>query len=237
MAMRLHEIHPVTAHFPITLVPLSIASDVVGSMTDLPLARGMGRVSMSLALASMAVTAVTGVVAQEGVTAVRTPGVAQNMLITHRNLNMLIFGAAAGVTAMRMRQTRPNAMYYLCAAGVFGAMTYSAYLGGEMVHKRGVGVLSAGGVQPDRAPELRMKNAGAIVGTIFGNLSSGLARAARGWLRGPRMPALRAEDRLMREVEGVPREDSPRLDDSQGEAGAFDADAARFPGEELGGLH
>src|SRR5690554_3338488 len=158
MALRLHELHPIFAHFPLVLMPLSVASDVAGSMTDNYFMRSVGRMAMPMALTSMALTAVTGVIAQEGVKASREPGVAQDFLTTHRNMNMVVFGATAALTVMRTRQNKPNGMYFALAAGTGLALAYSAYFGGEMVHKYGVGVEAAQGVDYERSPEIKLKN-------------------------------------------------------------------------------
>jgi hypothetical protein len=76
------------------------------------------------------------------------------MLITHRNLNIaatLVMGALA---LWRSRRYRPSLGYLgLGLAGV-GALTYSAYLGGSLVYKHGVGVKRAGGQHRQHPPEL-----------------------------------------------------------------------------------
>ncbi len=240
MALRLHELHPVFAHFPIVLLPLSVVSDVVGSITHNPFMHVVGRVAMPLAVTSMALTAVTGVIAQEGVTASQQPGVAQDFLTTHRNMNIVVFGATAALTAMRMRQNKPNGLYYGLAAGTVAAMAYSAFLGGEMVHKYGVGVEAARGVEHDRSPELKLKNTGSVMSTVFGNLGSGLARAARSLFRGPRFPALGAQKPMLKpseSAEGARYYYSKNIGEFDGKEKEYDAAHHRYSDDDYGDLH
>lgn len=236
MAMRLHEFHPVFAHFPIVLMPLSIASDVVGMATDNRFMLSMGRVMMPLAVTSMALAAVSGVVAQEGVTASRQRGVGQDFLTTHRNVNIAVFGAATALTVMRMRQGRPNRLYFALAAGTGLGLMYSGYLGGKMVHGHGVGVEPAGGVLYDRSPELKLKNTGSVVSAVFGNLGSGLARAARSLFRGPRFPAIGSRQSMLGSEEARYYY-SKRVDDFQEREKDHDATHHRYSDDGYGDLH
>ena len=237
MALRLHELHPILAHFPLVLMPLSVASDVVGSVTDNPFMLGVGRMAMPLAVTSMALTAASGTLAQEGVKASQQPGVAQDFLTTHRNMNTVVFGAATALMIMRMRQKRPNGLYFTLAAGSGLALVYSAYLGGEMVHKYGVGVEAAGGVQRARSPELRLKNTGEIVRTVFGNLKSGLTRAARSLFFGPRFPALRNQQSRLEGGESSRYYYSEKVDEFGRREREHDAAHHRYSDDDYGGLH
>ncbi len=237
MALRLHELHPIFAHFPLVLMPLSVASDVAGSMTDNYFMRSVGRMAMPMALTSMALTAVTGVIAQEGVKASREPGVAQDFLTTHRNMNIVVFGATAALTVMRTRQNKPNGMYFALAAGTGLALAYTAYLGGEMVHKYGVGVEAARGVDHAHSPELKLKNTGVIARTKVGNLASGLARAAKSLFRGPRFPALRGETPQLETADDSRYYYSEKVSGFGGVEREHDAAGHRHSEDDYGGLH
>lgn len=237
MALRLHELHPILAHFPLVLMPLSVASDVVGSVTDNPFMLGVGRVAMQAAVTSMALTAASGTIAQEGVKASREPGVAQDFLTTHRNMNIVVFGATAALTVMRTRQNRPNGLYFTLAAGAGLALAYTAYLGGEMVYKYGVGVEAARGVDYDRSPELKLRNTGVIARTKVGNLASGLARAARSLFFGPRFPALRNQQSRLEGGESSRYYYSEKVDEFGRREREHDAAHHRYSDDDYGGLH
>lgn len=151
MTLRLQEVHPSLVHFPIALFPVSIGADAVGRATG---NRGLletARHTIELAAVGAALAGVSGLVAQEEV---NVEGETMDMLITHRNLNIaatLVMGALA---LWRSRRYRPSLGYLgLGLAGV-GALTYSAYLGGSLVYKHGVGVKRAGGQHRENPPEL-----------------------------------------------------------------------------------
>ena len=151
MTLRLQEVHPSLVHFPIALFPVSIGADVVGRATG---NRGLletARHTIELAAVGAALAGVTGLVAQEEV---NVEGETMDMLITHRNLNIaatLVMGALA---LWRSRHYRPSLGYLSLGLAGVGALTYSAYLGGSLVYKHGVGVKSAGGQFRENPPEL-----------------------------------------------------------------------------------
>ena len=135
--MRVHEVHPAIAHFPVALLPTAVAADLVGRLTDDASLMDMGRQLMPLAAASVAAAGIAGFAAQE---AVRTSDVSHDILVTHRTLNIGLLALSVGLAAIRARSRRPSAGYLL--AGLAGAalVTYSSYLGGRMVYAHGVGV-------------------------------------------------------------------------------------------------
>src|SRR3712207_6332084 len=137
MPMRVHEVHPALAHFPVALLPTAVAADLIGRFTDNDSLMDMGRQLMPLAAASVAATGVAGFAAQE---AVKTSDVSHDLLVTHRTLNIGLLALSLGLAAIRARSRRPSAGYLL--AGLAGAalVTYSGYLGGRMVYTHGVGV-------------------------------------------------------------------------------------------------
>lgn len=155
MSMRLQEIHPSLVHFPIALLPASLAADAIGRLTGNRALLEAGRLSMPVAAASAAVAGVFGLIAQE---AVNTDGPAHDYLVTHRNLNLGLIGLTAVMAAKRLRRRRPSLGYLLAGAAGLGAMSYSAYLGGHMVYDLGVGVKAAGGVREGAAPEILPDN-------------------------------------------------------------------------------
>lgn len=150
--MRIQEIHPALVHFPIALIPTSLAADAIGRATGRDDLMELGRRIMPIAAASAAISGVFGLVAQE---AVNAEGEAADMLMTHRNLNIGLIALTALMAAKRAGRRRPS-RGYLIAGGIGSlVMSYSAYLGGHLVYELGVGVKDAGGLLPGEAPEVR----------------------------------------------------------------------------------
>src|SRR5690606_10448007 len=149
MAMRLQELHPSSVHYPIALLPVSLAADALGLLTHNRRLLEVGRLTMPLAAASAAVAGVLGLIAQE---VVQTDEEGADMLVTHRTLNLGLIGIAAGMAVKRLGEKKPDVGYLAVGAVGLGAMIYSAYLGGQMVYDRGVGVRTAGGLREDLAP-------------------------------------------------------------------------------------
>jgi uncharacterized membrane protein len=150
--MRIQEIHPALVHFPIALIPTSLAADALGRATGSRTLMELGRRTMPIAAASAAISGAFGLIAQE---AVDVEGEAEEMLITHRNLNIGLIALTALMAAQRARRRRPSRGYLIAGALGTLAMSYSAYLGGHMVYELGVGVQKAGGLLEDEAPEVR----------------------------------------------------------------------------------
>ncbi|MBA2660686.1 MAG: DUF2231 domain-containing protein [Bradymonadaceae bacterium] len=196
MAMRLQEIHPALSHYPIALIPVSVIADALGTLTDNRSLLEVGRITMPIAAASAALTAVAGLVAQESV---KTHGDARDMLTTHRNLNI---GALAVTTAMaiwRFGRRKPGAAYLALGAATIGTLVYSAYLGGHMVYARGVGVPQADGLRLDEAPEVRLGNAGHVARTTGRHIREGVRHSVENLRSGPRLPTLHPEQEASEE--------------------------------------
>lgn len=151
MAMHLQELHPSVVHYPIALLPVSLAADALGLLTRNRSLLELGRLTMPIAAASAAVAGVFGLIAQE---VIDTDDEGMDMLVTHRTLNLGLIGLAAAMAAKRMGEKEPPVGYLVVGAAGLGAMFYSAYLGGQMVYDRGVGVRTAGGLREEVAPPL-----------------------------------------------------------------------------------
>lgn len=147
MTLRLTEIHPSVVHFPIALLPASLALDAAGKATgDSGLSRA-GAVLMPAALGGALVAAVAGVLAQ-GAGRFRDRE-SHEHLVTHRTLNTALTVAMAAMTVHRLRQRTPGPGYLLAGLAAVAAMGYSAYLGGRMTYEHGVGVAAAGGLRDE----------------------------------------------------------------------------------------
>jgi uncharacterized membrane protein len=151
MTLRLQEVHPSLVHFPIALFPVSIGTDAVGRATG---NRGLletARHTIELAAVGAALAGLSGLVAQEEV---KVEGETMDMLITHRNLNIVATIVMGALAIWRSRRYRPSLGYLGIGLAGVGTLAYSAYLGGSLVYKHGVGVERAGGQYRENPPEL-----------------------------------------------------------------------------------
>lgn len=151
MPMRIHEIHPALAHFPVALLPTAVAADLLGWATDNRQMNDVGRTLMWTAAATMAATGVAGFVAQA---AVKTNKESHEHLVTHRNLNVGLLVLTAGLALLRSRHARPSGVELVAGIGAAALVTYTGYLGGRMVYGHGVGV-QPDGVMLEKSPDLQ----------------------------------------------------------------------------------
>lgn len=142
MAVRLQEVHPSLVHFPIALLPLTVAADVAGSLTGHRRLSWLGRWGMVASAAAAALAGVAGLIAQEEV---NVEGPSLDTLITHRNLNLAVLGLTTALAVRRQAEEKAGPAYLGVAALALGTLFYSAYLGGKVVYEYGVGVAPAPG--------------------------------------------------------------------------------------------
>jgi uncharacterized membrane protein len=185
--LRLHEVHPSVVHFPLTLVPLTLALDAVGWLTGRRAFCETARALMPVAAASALVAGTAGLLAQESV---RAEGKAHDLLVTHRNLNLGLTAAVTGMAALRVTRDEPSAGYLLTGLLGVAGMLYTAYLGGKMVYARRVGV-EPDGVRPGASPPLAMRDIGRVARTSARHIVEGVENIARDTRRGEFAPALR----------------------------------------------
>lgn len=196
MAIRVHELHPTLAHFPLALVPTSLALDVVGRLIGSEALMEAGRRLMPIAAVSTFATGLAGLVAQQ---AVRADGNAHAMLATHRNLNLLLAGVTAVLARTRWRSRQPGWGYLLAGLSGAAAMSYTAYLGGKMVYAHGVGVERAAGVWLDESPEIRRGSAARAARLSASHAARAVQQAAREFGEGEVAPLLQTGARRMQE--------------------------------------
>jgi uncharacterized membrane protein len=151
MAMRLQELHAAAVHLPVTVFPIAVGVDLAGRATGHRGLLAAGRRAIGVAAAGAIVSALTGLIAQEEV---NVEGEAMDMLITHRNLNLVATVVATAMASWRAGRERPSTGYLAVGLAGVGVLTYTAYLGGTLVYQYGVGVAPAGGQYREDAPEL-----------------------------------------------------------------------------------
>jgi len=196
MPMRVQEVHPAIAHFPVALLPTAVAADLIGRLTHNDSLMEMGRQLMPVAAASVAATGIAGFAAQE---AVRTRDVSHDLLVTHRTLNIGLLALSVVLAGVRARSRRPSAGYLL--AGLAGAalVTYSGYLGGRMVYAHGVGVEPADGVEDERAPEMPRDGFGRSAQTSVDNVGRAVRHTLHDMAEGQVVPLYQERAHTRRE--------------------------------------
>ncbi len=180
MAVRLHEVHPALVHFPIALLPLTVAADAAGSITRDHRLSWLGRWGMVASAASAAIAGIAGLIAQEEVS---VDGPSMDTLITHRNLNLAVVALTSALAVRRLGQRRAGAAYLVTAGAALGGLLYRGYLGGKVVYEYGVGVQPApgprGGVYQGGGPALTPQNAQRVLRSAAHDLGMGVKHLAQ----------------------------------------------------------
>lgn len=186
--IRLHEVHPMLAHFPLVLVPLAFVTDLLGRITGNHRLMKFGRGTMPVAAATGIATLASGLAAQPAVNV----GDAHDLLTTHRNLNAALVGLVGIMAVMRWRQNSPGTGYLLAGTAVMAGMGYTAYLGGKMVYDHGVGV-APDGVNEERSPPIRFSRLAETTQVAVANIRDAAKHVIKHIKRGDLAPALRQQ--------------------------------------------
>jgi uncharacterized membrane protein len=187
MSLRLHELHPMLVHFPLALLPLAVAADLAGLATGRRKWLGFGRGAIGVAAAGAVGSALTGLIAGEEVNVeVRS----RDKLMTHRNLNVAATLVSIAMALWRRRQDRPSAAYLGTGLAGIGILGYTAYLGGELVYRHGVGVGPAKGVWRPDAPKLQKGEARAFARDAAVDVWRGMQHMGEELKQGKIVPAL-----------------------------------------------
>jgi len=187
MAIGLQEMHPALVHFPIALLPLAVGADAVGSLTDNVSAFSLGQKAICIAAAGAVASAVTGLIAGEEV---NVEGASQDMLMTHRNLNLIATVVASGMALWRLQHPKPSLTYLAVGAAGVGVLAYTAYLGGKLVYQVGVGVEPARGVYRPEAPKLKSGQIASFIATAGTDLVHGVEHMIEEVANGKLVPTI-----------------------------------------------
>ena len=137
MGMQLHELHPSLVHLPLGVLPLAAGVDLAAALSgDRTLDRA-GRMLWAAGTAGGLLAGIAGLAATQEVK-VTDKHVSDAMLVHGLGNTVITIGALA-LTAWR-RGHEPSVLSALIGFGAIGAALYTAYLGGELVYARGVGV-------------------------------------------------------------------------------------------------
>jgi uncharacterized membrane protein len=186
--MRVQELHPAIVHFPIALVPLSVAADIMGTQGHEPRWAWMGRTLWKVAAGAAGLAAVSGLIAQEEA---QVPDEAHPLLATHRTLNVAAGTVILSLAMGRGRRERATGAEIALGVLTMGILTYSAWLGGRMVYEHGVGVRPAGGIRTDHESDMAALGAGGSVRQMAADVAHGVRSAAEDMADGIIAPALR----------------------------------------------
>jgi uncharacterized membrane protein len=134
MSMHVHELHAAMVHAPLGLLPMAAGLDLGAALTG-----SRGRLASTLWWAGATSGLVAGLTGMASSQQVQADEPASEMMWLHGVGNVLVLGTAIGMAAYRTthRPTVTSATLGLVACGV---SLFTAYLGGEMVYGRGVGV-------------------------------------------------------------------------------------------------
>ena len=142
MAMRLHELHAATIHAPLALLPTAAAVDLAAAISGNRAQARLGRTLWWVGLGSSLFAGLAGLAASQEIRAddQRT----NDMIWLHGMGNFALLLGALGIASWRAGH-RPSVALATAGLAASAASLYTAYLGGEMVYGRGVGVTAMPG--------------------------------------------------------------------------------------------
>jgi uncharacterized membrane protein len=137
--MRVHELHAATVHAPLALLPTAAAVDLVAAVTG---DRGQARLGRALWWVGAGGALVAGLAGAAASQEIRTEDEqTADMIWLHGLGNAGLLVGALGLATWRSGRG-PSVLGSIVGLAASAASLYTAYLGGEMVYGRGVGVRS-----------------------------------------------------------------------------------------------
>jgi uncharacterized membrane protein len=180
MGMRLHELHAAAVHAPLALLPTAAAIDLAAAVSGNRSHARLGRSLWFAGAAGAVFAGLAGAAASQEVRA-RDPRTS-DMIWLHGIGNL---GLTAGALAIAAWRGVRGPSVAVAAIGLIasGASAYTAYLGGELVYGRGVGVgampnYTMGGVKSS-PPLLSARAPGAFVRDALAGLRWLFTRAGQ----------------------------------------------------------
>jgi uncharacterized membrane protein len=137
MGMRVHEVHAAVIHGPLVLLPTAAAIDLTAAVTGNRSYARLGRTLWWVGAGAGLFAGLAGMAASQEVRA--DDEQASDMMWLHGIGNFALVVGAFGIAGWRAvrRPTVASATVGLIACA---ASLYTAYLGGEIVYSRGIGV-------------------------------------------------------------------------------------------------
>jgi uncharacterized membrane protein len=135
--MRVHELHAASVHAPLVLLPTAAAVDLVAAITGDRSHARLGRSLWWIGAGSGLLAGLAGAAASQEI---RTEDErTADMIWLHGVGNAALLVGALGLAAWRTGRG-PSVLVSVLGLTASAASLYTAYLGGEMVYGRGVGV-------------------------------------------------------------------------------------------------
>lgn len=150
MGMHIHELHAAMVHAPLALLPTAATIDLTAALSGNRHTARLARTLWWAGAGGALLAGVAGLASSQEVT--RDDLRTSDMIWLHGIGNAGLIVGALGMVAWR-RNHRPSVAQATLGLLACGVSIYTAYLGGEMVYGRGVGVrampahTASGGVQ------------------------------------------------------------------------------------------
>jgi len=204
MGMRVHEMHAATVHAPLVVLPAAALVDLAASLSGDRRQAALGRKLWWLGVGAGALAGVAGLAASQEIKADEARS--EDMMWLHGAANFAILLGATGLALWRTFR-RPSVATAAIGLGACGVATYTAYLGGEMVYGRGIGVRPMPWIAPTGVrhspPVLSVSAPAAFVRD---------AVAGFAWLVRRTLRAFAGRQPVSRGAYGIERADRPALD-------------------------
>jgi len=147
----MQNIHPYFVHFPIALLSIGLLYDLLGIIFKKDSLRNAGWWAQLFGTVAIAVTAVTGLLAES---TVAHSDISHEIMETHKTLELIAVGIFVLLFIWRSTRYRYAGLpllivYLIIGASAVGIMFYGAHLGGRLVYEFGVG--SSAVAQPEGA--------------------------------------------------------------------------------------
>jgi uncharacterized membrane protein len=188
MGMKVHELHAAAVHAPLVLLPAAAIVDFSAAVTGNRRRDALGRTLWWTGIGAAAVAGIAGLAASQE-TKAEDPHT-EDMMWLHGIGNTAILLGALGVAAWRTgrRASLPQSIIGLAASGL---SLFTAYLGGEMVYGRGVGVRAMPRIAPAGVRHSPSVLSASAPGTFLRDAGRGLL-----WLLGRTAEMLQGKRRL-----------------------------------------
>jgi uncharacterized membrane protein len=204
MGMRVHEMHAASVHAPLVILPAAALVDLAAALSGDRRQAALGRKLWWLGVGAGALAGVAGLAASQEIKAEEARS--EDMMWLHGAANFAILLGATGLALWRTFR-RPSAASAAVGLGACGVATYTAYLGGEMVYGRGVGVRTMPWIAPTGVrhspPVLSVSAPAAFVRD---------AVAGFAWLVRRTLRAFAGRQPVSRGAYGIERAERPALD-------------------------
>ena len=148
-------VHPDLVHFPIALLTVAFAADIIGFLGRRPAVRGFGWACLVLAFLGLIGAAITG---WSDMTRANLRHETHELVDLHWRVGVVLTVLTLGLLAwrawLRRRPEPGRAGWFLVSyAAVFALMVFQGWFGGELAYAHGAGVAATdqGMVSPEQA--------------------------------------------------------------------------------------